>query len=128
MRGEIEIAPARIHFAGEPDPREIRAKLGMTQEEFAAALCISVKTLRNWEQGRRDPSGPPCACCRSPRSIPRSCSKRFPPTWLPVTDAPAPLGRCPFPGVAAVRLPPSPTLVFHACLALQGLSNEIPAP
>ena len=30
----------------------------MTQEEFAAALCISVKTLRNWEQGRRDPSGP----------------------------------------------------------------------
>jgi putative transcriptional regulator len=58
LRGEIEIEPSRIHFVGEPDPREIRAKLGMTQEEFAAALCISVKTLRNWEQGRRDPSGP----------------------------------------------------------------------
>lgn len=58
LRGEIDIDPARIHFVGEPDPREIRARAGMTQEEFAAALCISVKTLRNWEQGRRDPSGP----------------------------------------------------------------------
>jgi len=58
LRGEIDLPPERIHFVGEPDPREIRARLGMTQEEFAAALCISVKTLRNWEQGRRDPSGP----------------------------------------------------------------------
>ena len=30
----------------------------MTQDQFAEALGISVKTLRNWEQGRRDPSGP----------------------------------------------------------------------
>lgn len=56
LRGEIE--PARVTFVGEPDPREIRGKLGMTQQEFAEALGISVKTLRNWEQGRRDPSGP----------------------------------------------------------------------
>lgn len=56
LRGESE--PARVTFVGEPDPREMRAKLGMTQEEFASALGISVKTLRNWEQGRRDPSGP----------------------------------------------------------------------
>ena len=56
LRGEREAA--RVTFVGEPDPREIRARLGMTQEEFADALCISVKTLRNWEQGRRDPSGP----------------------------------------------------------------------
>lgn len=53
-----EDTPGRVTFVGEPDPREIRARVGMTQEEFAAALCISVKTLRNWEQGRRDPSGP----------------------------------------------------------------------
>jgi putative transcriptional regulator len=56
LRGEM--APARVTFVGEPDPREIRGRMGMTQEQFAAALCISVKTLRNWEQGRRDPSGP----------------------------------------------------------------------
>jgi putative transcriptional regulator len=47
-----------VHFVDEPDPRQIRERMGLTQEEFAAALCISVKTLRNWEQGRRDPSGP----------------------------------------------------------------------
>ncbi|CAN5713329.1 NadS family protein [soil metagenome] len=56
LRGEVE--PGAIHFAGEPDPREIRARMGLTQEEFAEVLCISVKTLRNWEQGRREPSGP----------------------------------------------------------------------
>lgn len=52
------MTPARVTFVGEPDPRAIRESLELTQEEFAAALCISVKTLRNWEQGRRVPSGP----------------------------------------------------------------------
>jgi putative transcriptional regulator len=56
LRDEGE--PAGLNFVGEPDPRAIRSRLGLTQEEFAAALCISVKTLRNWEQGRREPSGP----------------------------------------------------------------------
>lgn len=56
LRGEQP--PARVSFVGEPDPRAIRERLGLTQEAFAAALCISVKTLRNWEQGRREPSGP----------------------------------------------------------------------
>jgi hypothetical protein len=35
-RGEAE--PAAAHFAGEPDPREIRARMGLTQEEFSKAL------------------------------------------------------------------------------------------
>jgi putative transcriptional regulator len=56
LRGEQ--APARVTFVGEPDPRLIREGMGLTQERFAAALGISVKTLRNWEQGRREPSGP----------------------------------------------------------------------
>ena len=33
-------------------PRAIRARLDMTQEQFAEALGIPVATLRNWEQGR----------------------------------------------------------------------------
>jgi putative transcriptional regulator len=33
-------------------PANLRRRLGMTQEEFAAALGIPVATLRNWEQGR----------------------------------------------------------------------------
>jgi putative transcriptional regulator len=57
LRGE-DVEPSRVIFVDEPDPRATRNKLGMTQEEFADALGISVKTLRNWEQGRRVPSGP----------------------------------------------------------------------
>jgi putative transcriptional regulator len=33
-------------------PRMLRARLGMTQDQFARALRIPVSTLRNWEQGR----------------------------------------------------------------------------
>ena len=36
-------------------PRHVRKKLGMTQEQFAAALNIPLATLRNWEQGRTLP-------------------------------------------------------------------------
>jgi putative transcriptional regulator len=41
-----------------PDIRNIRDGFGLTQEQFAALLGISVRTLRNWEQGRRVPEGP----------------------------------------------------------------------
>jgi len=33
-------------------PYVIRKRIGLTQEQFAAALGIPVATLRNWEQGR----------------------------------------------------------------------------
>lgn len=33
--------------------RTIRARVGMSQRDFAHATCVSVDTLRNWEQGRR---------------------------------------------------------------------------
>ncbi len=36
----------------------IRAKLGLTQEQFAQLCGVSVATLRNWEQRRRRPTGP----------------------------------------------------------------------
>jgi putative transcriptional regulator len=32
--------------------------IGKTQRSFAQALGVSVKTLRNWEQRRRRPTGP----------------------------------------------------------------------
>jgi putative transcriptional regulator len=40
------------------DIKRIREKYNLTQEKFAALLGISVRTLRNWEQGRRTPEGP----------------------------------------------------------------------
>ena len=40
------------------DVAAMRASLGMSQNEFAAAFGVSVGTVRNWEQGRRVPRGP----------------------------------------------------------------------
>ncbi len=43
------------------DIAALRAFIGLSQVEFARALRISVHTLRNWEQGRRQPEGPAIA-------------------------------------------------------------------
>lgn len=37
--------------------RSVRARLGLTQTEFAARIRVSLDTLRNWEQGKRQPTG-----------------------------------------------------------------------
>jgi DNA-binding transcriptional regulator YiaG len=51
----------------------LRRFVGLTQARFAAAMGISVHTLRNWEQGRRTPEGPAVAllkiAARHPRII-----------------------------------------------------------
>lgn len=40
------------------DIKSLRAKLGMTQEQFAATFGFAVSTLRHWERGDRTPHGP----------------------------------------------------------------------
>ena len=40
------------------DVSAVRAKLGLSQADFAAAFGVSLGTVRNWEQGRRHPEGP----------------------------------------------------------------------
>jgi len=37
--------------------RAIREKFGMSQQQFADFLMISVRTLQKWEQGKRQPDG-----------------------------------------------------------------------
>ncbi len=57
-RGE---AAASRMFSVEREPLDvagIREGYKLSQTRFAALLGISVKTLRNWEQGRRTPDGP----------------------------------------------------------------------
>ncbi len=40
-----------------PDVARVRAKTGLSQAHFATLLGVSVRTLQDWEQGRRAPSG-----------------------------------------------------------------------
>ena len=56
-RGQLE--PAR-RFKVDPknDIARLRGKLGLSQSRFAGILGISLDTLQNWEQGRREPTGP----------------------------------------------------------------------
>jgi putative transcriptional regulator len=56
MRGEQE--PSRTFVVPEPDVKSIREQYKLSQRQFASLLGISIKTLQNWEQGRRSPRGP----------------------------------------------------------------------
>lgn len=55
LRGETE--PARRFEIAAPDVKQIRERYELSQREFAALLGVSIKTLQNWEQGRRSPHG-----------------------------------------------------------------------
>ena len=39
-------------------PKEIRARLNLSQSAFAGLMGVSVRTIQDWEQDRRVPSGP----------------------------------------------------------------------
>ncbi len=45
-------------------PQIIRSKLNMSQSAFAGLMGVSVRTLQDWEQGRREPQGPAVALLR----------------------------------------------------------------
>ena len=47
-----------------PDVKTIRSKIGLSQSAFAGLLGVSVRTLQEWEQGRRTPKGPAQALLR----------------------------------------------------------------
>lgn len=45
-------------------PQVIRAKLQLSQAAFAGLMGVSLRTVQDWEQGRRKPSGPALALLR----------------------------------------------------------------
>ncbi len=52
------------------DVRSVRRLTGLSQAKFAELLGIELSTLRNWEQGRREPTGPAQALLRAIRNDP----------------------------------------------------------
>ena len=55
--------------------RAIRAMTGLSQPRFAKMLHVHVGTLRNWEQGRREPTGPAKALLRAIQADPKAVLK-----------------------------------------------------
>ena len=50
--------PSRVRRVEDTDVKSIREKTGLSQSQFALLIGVSLKTLQNWEQGRRHPAGP----------------------------------------------------------------------
>lgn len=49
---------------------EIRVRLNLSQEDFAALMGVSVRTVQDWEQGRREPQGPAKSLLRVAEQFP----------------------------------------------------------
>ena len=65
--GEIKAgrkSPSRTYEIKAPEIKTVREKLNVSQSEFALLIGVSVRTLQNWEQGRRKPEGPAKALLR----------------------------------------------------------------
>lgn len=64
QRGELRLRTRRIEPFTGIDAKRIREKLELSQSEFAALLGVSLRTLQEWEQARREPRGPAQALLR----------------------------------------------------------------
>ncbi|CAB3642182.1 putative zinc finger/helix-turn-helix protein%2C YgiT family [Achromobacter sp. 2789STDY5608633] len=56
-----QLTPGRVTKLGPINVRAIRERVQMSQAEFAAAIHVSTRTLQNWEQRHRNPTGPAIA-------------------------------------------------------------------
>ena len=50
---------------------DVREQTGLSQTRFARLIGVSKRTLENWEQGRREPTGPAKALLRAIKNDPR---------------------------------------------------------
>ena len=77
--GTADASRFRVHVPDRVDVKAIRAKLRMTQTEFAGRFGFSVNTLRHGERGSRQPEGPTRAYLvvidREPKAVQRALAK-----------------------------------------------------
>jgi putative transcriptional regulator len=59
-----KVCASREFIFPDPEVKEIREKTGLSQNRFATLIGVSKRTLENWEQGRRHPTGPARALLR----------------------------------------------------------------
>ena len=65
---------SRVTAFAAVDVKAIRQQLGKSQSEFARMIGVSISTLQNWEQGRRQPVGPARALLRIAAASPEIVS------------------------------------------------------
>ncbi|ARP86620.1 NadS family protein [Bordetella genomosp. 9] len=65
-----EMQPSRVFKVETIDVKATREKTRLSQREFAEAIQVSVRTLQNWEQGHRNPTGPAVALLKIVASAP----------------------------------------------------------
>ncbi len=73
LRGER--APSREFHVDAAMVKDLRAKMHLSQSRFAELLSVELGTLRNWEQGRREPTGPARALLRAIKNDPEHVIK-----------------------------------------------------
>jgi putative transcriptional regulator len=70
--GRARRAAVRTFHVNAVTIKELRGRTKLSQPEFAALLGVELSTLRNWEQGRREPTGPARALLRALRNDPQN--------------------------------------------------------
>lgn len=76
-RGEKKLRIFAVELPRAADVPAIRKELGLSQEQFAGFMGVSVSTLRNWEQERREPHGPARALLLVASKEPGAVRKAF---------------------------------------------------
>ncbi|MGY3232750.1 putative transcriptional regulator [Luteibacter sp. HA06] len=69
LKGERQ--PFRVFHVDPVAVKALRETTGLSQSKFALLLDVDVGTLRNWEQGRRAPTGPARALLRAIHKDPK---------------------------------------------------------
>lgn len=62
--------PARRTVLKSGEITRVRQNMGLSQSDFASLMGISPRTLQNWEQGHRQPTGSACVLLRVARKDP----------------------------------------------------------
>jgi len=57
-RDWIQGKPVRVRVTYVPAVRKLRARMGLSQTQFAAKFGFALDSIQNWEQGHRKPEGP----------------------------------------------------------------------
>jgi putative transcriptional regulator len=76
-RGQKTLHATTIELPRASDVATIRKHLGLSQGQFASFMGVSVATLRNWEQNRREPRGPARSLLLVAAKQPRAVREAF---------------------------------------------------